>query len=132
MPALASKRVRPGRPVVRARRRTLEARARGEAADEAAVLADILKRDERDKNRAVAPLKPAPDADRTAIGSDLKQRTGPYCSQERRPAAFAFHLQPATKSVIDLAPRRGGFDLKLRTFRQRDFDISGPRACIDR
>ena len=49
-------------PVVRARRRTLEARARGEAADEAAVLADILKRDERDKNRAVAPLKPAPDA----------------------------------------------------------------------
>ena len=49
-------------PAVRARRRTLEALARGEAADEAAVLADILKRDERDKNRAVAPLKPAPDA----------------------------------------------------------------------
>ena len=38
-------------PLVRARRRTLEARARGEEADEAAVLADILKRDERDKNR---------------------------------------------------------------------------------
>ena len=49
-------------PKVRARRRTLEARARGEDADEAAVLADILKRDERDKNRAVAPLKPAADA----------------------------------------------------------------------
>jgi cytidylate kinase len=49
-------------PEVRARRRTLEARARGEAADEALVLADILKRDDRDKNRAVAPLKPAPDA----------------------------------------------------------------------
>jgi CMP/dCMP kinase len=47
---------------VRARRRTLEARARGEDADEAAILADILKRDERDKNRAIAPLKPAPDA----------------------------------------------------------------------
>jgi CMP/dCMP kinase len=47
---------------VRARRRTLEARARGEDADEAAVLADILKRDERDQNRAVAPLKPAADA----------------------------------------------------------------------
>jgi cytidylate kinase len=30
--------------------------------DEAAVLADILKRDARDTNRAVAPLKPAPDA----------------------------------------------------------------------
>jgi CMP/dCMP kinase len=49
-------------PRVRARRRTLEARARGEDADEAAVLADILRRDERDQNRAVAPLKPAADA----------------------------------------------------------------------
>ena len=49
-------------PHVRARRRTLEARARGEQADEAAVLADILKRDERDRNRATAPLKAAPDA----------------------------------------------------------------------
>jgi len=49
-------------PVVRAHRRTLEARARGEQADEAVVLADILKRDERDQNRAVAPLKPARDA----------------------------------------------------------------------
>jgi cytidylate kinase len=49
-------------PRVRARRRTLEARARGEDADEAMVLADILRRDERDQNRAAAPLKPAPDA----------------------------------------------------------------------
>ena len=49
-------------PVVRARRRTLEARARGEDADEALVLADILKRNERDRNRPVAPLKPASDA----------------------------------------------------------------------
>jgi len=49
-------------PKVRAHRRTLEALARGETADEALVLADILKRDERDKNRAAAPLKCAPDA----------------------------------------------------------------------
>lgn len=49
-------------PKVRAQRRTLEARSRGENADEALVLADILKRDERDKNRATAPLKCAPDA----------------------------------------------------------------------
>jgi cytidylate kinase len=49
-------------PQVRAQRRTLEARGRGEPADEAAVLADILARDERDQNRAVAPLKPARDA----------------------------------------------------------------------
>ncbi|MBR0773850.1 (d)CMP kinase [Bradyrhizobium diazoefficiens] len=49
-------------PRVRAHRRTMEAKARGEAADEAVVLADILARDERDQNRPVAPLKPAADA----------------------------------------------------------------------
>lgn len=46
----------------RARRRILELRGRGEAVDEAAVLADIRARDDRDMNRAVAPLKPAHDA----------------------------------------------------------------------
>ncbi|MGJ5133870.1 MULTISPECIES: (d)CMP kinase [unclassified Bradyrhizobium] len=49
-------------PRIRAHRRTLEALSRGEPADEAAILADILARDERDQNRAVAPLKQAPDA----------------------------------------------------------------------
>jgi cytidylate kinase len=49
-------------PKVRAQRRTLEAKSRGEDADEAVILADILKRDERDQNRATAPLKAAPDA----------------------------------------------------------------------
>jgi len=49
-------------PKVRAHRRSLEARARGEEADEATILADILARDERDQNRAVAPMKPAEDA----------------------------------------------------------------------
>jgi len=49
-------------PRVRARRRTLEARARGEEADEMAVLADIMARDQRDQSRSVAPLKPAADA----------------------------------------------------------------------
>jgi CMP/dCMP kinase len=49
-------------PQVRAQRRTLEARARGEAADEAEVLADILRRDERDRSRSAAPLVKAADA----------------------------------------------------------------------
>jgi CMP/dCMP kinase len=49
-------------PKIRARRRTLEAEGRGEAADEAVILADILARDERDQNRAAAPLKAAEDA----------------------------------------------------------------------
>jgi cytidylate kinase len=49
-------------PEERARRRVLELRGRGEAVDDAAVLADIKARDDRDMNRPVAPLKQAPDA----------------------------------------------------------------------
>ena len=49
-------------PEVRAKRRAQEILARGQPVDEAAVLADIKSRDERDRNRAAAPLKPAPDA----------------------------------------------------------------------
>jgi cytidylate kinase len=49
-------------PRVRAQRRALEARSRGEPADEAEVLADILRRDARDRDRATAPLRQAPDA----------------------------------------------------------------------
>ena len=49
-------------PEVRARRRALEFAASGRAMDEAAVLADIKARDERDMNRAAAPLKQAADA----------------------------------------------------------------------
>ena len=39
-----------------------ELRGRGESADEAAMLADIMRRDERDRSRATAPLMQAPDA----------------------------------------------------------------------
>jgi cytidylate kinase len=46
-------------PEVRARRRVIEL---GDQVSEADVLADILRRDERDRNRAAAPLKAAPDA----------------------------------------------------------------------
>ena len=49
-------------PEVRARRRTAEYRAQGRNIDETTVLADILKRDERDTKRTTAPLKQAPDA----------------------------------------------------------------------
>ena len=49
-------------PEVRARRRMLEMVSQGKPADEAAILADIRRRDERDKGRAVAPLVPAADA----------------------------------------------------------------------
>ncbi len=49
-------------PQVRAKRRVAELKARGEEADEQAVLADLVRRDERDSRRAAAPLMPAPDA----------------------------------------------------------------------
>src|SRR6266566_2247131 len=64
-------------PEVRAARRMLELLARGETADEHEVLADLLRRDERDSRRSVAPLKPAPDAhllDTTHLGIDAAFR----------------------------------------------------------
>jgi CMP/dCMP kinase len=49
-------------PEVRARRRAAEMRAAGTAVDDGAVLADILRRDERDSTRSAAPLRRAADA----------------------------------------------------------------------
>lgn len=47
----------------RARRRWLELNGRGERVEEAEVLADIRRRDERDSGRAAAPLRAASDAE---------------------------------------------------------------------
>jgi CMP/dCMP kinase len=49
-------------PEVRAKRRAMEYRAAGKDGDEATVLADIRKRDERDSSRSASPLKQADDA----------------------------------------------------------------------
>jgi cytidylate kinase len=49
-------------PDARAQRRALELRGRGEKVDYASILEDIKKRDKRDSERALAPLKPAHDA----------------------------------------------------------------------
>ncbi|HMJ28111.1 MAG TPA: (d)CMP kinase [Xanthobacteraceae bacterium] len=49
-------------PQVRAGRRAAEYRGQGKDLDEATVLADILKRDERDTSRKISPLKQATDA----------------------------------------------------------------------
>jgi len=64
-------------PEVRAKRRVLELKARGEAVEEADVLADIHRRDERDSRRSAAPLVQAPDAhllDTTHLGIDAAFR----------------------------------------------------------
>jgi len=49
-------------PEVRAQRRAREMRASGAVIDDAEVLADILRRDERDSTRSAAPLVRAADA----------------------------------------------------------------------
>ncbi len=49
-------------PEVRAARRVRELELRGEPANKEEVLAELLRRDERDSRRTAAPLKPAPDA----------------------------------------------------------------------
>lgn len=57
----------------RARRRFLELRGRGVAADPAQVAAEIRDRDAQDANRPVAPLRPAEDAvtlDTTALDAE--------------------------------------------------------------
>jgi CMP/dCMP kinase len=49
-------------PEVRAHRRTIELLAKGVTVDEAKILDEIRRRDERDRSRSVAPLKAADDA----------------------------------------------------------------------
>jgi CMP/dCMP kinase len=74
----------------RATRRARELSVQGEKADYAAVLAEIISRDERDRNRATAPLMAATDAivlDTTTLDAE---------------AAF----QAALAIVMDAAPRR--------------------------
>jgi cytidylate kinase len=60
-------------PETRARRRYEELRAKGVETSYEAVLADQVARDREDETRAVAPLRPAPDAvrlDSSALGAE--------------------------------------------------------------
>jgi CMP/dCMP kinase len=47
---------------VRAERRVKQIEARGQQADFQAIFSDLMARDKRDSERAVAPLKPCDDA----------------------------------------------------------------------
>jgi len=49
-------------PEVRARRRAMQLRSKGEKVDEQLLLEQIVKRDTDDRERAIAPLQKAPDA----------------------------------------------------------------------
>ena len=78
----------------RARRRFEELRARGDAPIYAAVLAELQERDRRDADRAVAPMRVAPDAwvlDTTDLDARGRVRRGARPHREpgcRRRAAF--------------------------------------------
>jgi len=64
-------------PEVRAHRRYLELTGRGQPVEEAEILADIRRRDQRDAQRTAAPLKQAPDAvllDTTSLDIDAAFR----------------------------------------------------------
>jgi cytidylate kinase len=85
------------RPEIRAHRRWLELEGLGHAAiSEARVLADLVARDKADRERAVSPLRPAPDAnllDTSDLGID---------------AAFAAALalvEPKLKGQSEAKPR---------------------------
>jgi cytidylate kinase len=75
-------------PEVRARRRALELQNRGENANEAEVLADIRRRDERDRSRSAAPLVQAADAhllDTTNMDADAAFAAAVKLIERQRP-----------------------------------------------
>ena len=61
-PAAACKFFLDARPEVRAQRRLLDLQQRGQEADLATLTRQIEERDNQDRNRAIAPLRPAEDA----------------------------------------------------------------------
>jgi CMP/dCMP kinase len=72
-------------PEARARRRWLELRERGAAADLAEVERDIKARDQQDADRAIAPLRPADDA--VMIDTTELDRDGAFAAVLRAVAA---------------------------------------------
>ncbi|MEA2933504.1 MAG: CMP/dCMP kinase [Variibacter sp.] len=101
-------------PEARARRRTLEMLSRGEAADEKAILADIERRDERDRTRKIAPLLAAQDAitlDTTDLDVDATFRAAIAVIEERSTARSprTKPLPQASQVAIDpsVPDRRG-------------------------
>ena len=79
-------------PAARAQRRALELAGRGEKADYSAILAEILRRDERDSRRDAAPLKAAADAailDTTLLNVEAAFAAATRIAEARRAQAGA-------------------------------------------
>ncbi len=96
-------------PEVRANRRVLEMRRGGAPADEAEVLADIRRRDERDSARGVAPLKPAADAvmlDTSDLDIEAAFRAADRDRRGRAPPEGAALNGPSERSIRRLTTAR--------------------------
>lgn len=75
-------------PEVRAKRRFLEMQAQNKGLSEKDILAEILRRDERDRSRSAAPLKAAPDAvtlDTTALDIEGVVRAAIDIVEKKKP-----------------------------------------------
>ena len=73
-------------PEVRAERRLLEMKEKGEAPELDQVLADVHRRDRRDREREMSPLVCAPDAvvvDNTAMDAEETARVIVMCAREK-------------------------------------------------
>ncbi len=110
------------RPEVRGRRRFDELRAKGEPADLAQITEMIRQRDELDRNRPVAPLKPAADAlivdtsdlDIEGVLDVLREavagKEACVTSSASRDAAFSHMTGDGSISMVDV----GGKDVTRR------------------
>jgi cytidylate kinase len=79
-------------PEVRAERRQRELHEKGEALELEKVLADVLERDRRDREREMSPLVRAADAvivDNTAMDAEETARVIVLCAQEKTKRAVA-------------------------------------------
>jgi CMP/dCMP kinase len=95
-PDAAAKLFVDARPQVRARRRWLELNGLGIRRDEAELLAELVERDKRDRQRPVSPMKPAADAlllDTTDL--DI----------ERAFAAALALVEPKVRAALTARPR---------------------------
>lgn len=97
------------RPEVRAERRYLELRDKGENPDKAVILADIIARDDQDRNRAIDPLYPAPDAhivDTSDLDLDGVLLALLHIIHSAAEPAFSHLAADGTLQMVDIGAKR--------------------------
>ena len=117
---------------VRARRRWLELGGKDAPKPYDAVLAEVIERDDRDMNRADAPLRPAPDAvviDTSSLTAaeaiDMATaRIGAAIAAKTGPARIVFHLTPKNLEVWPGIRRPPLANRMIEALAGYDLDIS--------